>query len=329
MVKLQIPAGKANPAPPVGPALGQHGVNIMEFCKGFNARTAAGRPDPPGGGHDLRGSLLHLHVKTPPASVLLKRAAGIAKGSANPPRQDRQGDPGAGRGDRPDEAARPEHGQRRPGDAHRRGDRSQHGPRSGGLGGEHGSREAVREGERVDRGGQVSRRGGGRPGSACLRQVRRDRRARRASRRRPEARRPDGTRHGGPPARHRQDGARAGLRQGREGARGARGRRGLRRCRGPGREDPGRLARLRHRGRDARHDGPGRAAREDPRAPRPHAEPEGRYRDLRRRRAVREVKAGKVEFKVDKAGNVHVPVGKKSFPPRPWSTNVTRSWRRW
>jgi large subunit ribosomal protein L11 len=85
MVKLQIPAGKANPAPPVGPALGQHGVNIMEFCKGFNAQTGA-----------QEGLILPVVVtiyadrsftfivKTPPASVLLKRAAGIAKASANP-----------------------------------------------------------------------------------------------------------------------------------------------------------------------------------------------------------------------------------------------------
>lgn len=83
VVKLQIPAGKANPSPPVGPALGQHGVNIMEFCKGFNAQTAA-----------QEGLILPVVVtiyqdrsftfvvKTPPASVLLKRAAGIAKASA-------------------------------------------------------------------------------------------------------------------------------------------------------------------------------------------------------------------------------------------------------
>jgi large subunit ribosomal protein L11 len=85
MVKLQIPAGKANPAPPVGPALGQHGVNIMEFCKGFNAQT-----------NSQEGLILPVVVtiyadrsftfvvKTPPASILLKRAAGIAKASANP-----------------------------------------------------------------------------------------------------------------------------------------------------------------------------------------------------------------------------------------------------
>jgi len=85
MVKLQIPAGKANPAPPVGPALGQHGVNIMEFCKTFNART-----------QKQEGSIIPVVItvysdrtftfitKTPPASDLLKKAAGIIKGSAVP-----------------------------------------------------------------------------------------------------------------------------------------------------------------------------------------------------------------------------------------------------
>ena len=85
MVKLQIPAGKANPAPPVGPALGQHGVNIMEFCKQFNAAT-----------QKQYGLIIPVVItifkdrsftfitKTPPASVLLIKAAGLAKGSAVP-----------------------------------------------------------------------------------------------------------------------------------------------------------------------------------------------------------------------------------------------------
>ena len=84
-VKLQCPAGAANPSPPVGPALGQHGVNIMEFCKAFNART-----------QEQQGLIIPAIVtvyadrtftfitKTPPASVLLKRAAKIAKGSGEP-----------------------------------------------------------------------------------------------------------------------------------------------------------------------------------------------------------------------------------------------------
>jgi len=85
IVKLQIPAGKATPAPPVGPALGQHGVNIMEFCKSYNERTAA-----------QAGTIIPVEItvyadrtftfvtKTPPASVLLRQAAGLEKGSGEP-----------------------------------------------------------------------------------------------------------------------------------------------------------------------------------------------------------------------------------------------------
>jgi large subunit ribosomal protein L11 len=86
-VKLQVPAGKANPSPPVGPALGQHGVNIMEFCKTFNAQT-----------QQHEGLIIPVVIsvfsdrsftfitKTPPAAVLLKQAAGIAQGSKEPNR---------------------------------------------------------------------------------------------------------------------------------------------------------------------------------------------------------------------------------------------------
>ncbi len=87
VIKLQIPAGAANPAPPVGPALGQHGVNIMEFCKAFNARTQA-----------QNGTIIPVEIsvfedrscsfitKTPPAAVLLREAAGVDKGSGEPNR---------------------------------------------------------------------------------------------------------------------------------------------------------------------------------------------------------------------------------------------------
>jgi large subunit ribosomal protein L11 len=87
LVKLQCPAGQANPAPPVGPALGQHGVNIMEFCKTFNART-----------QDKQGLIIPavitiysdrtftFELRTPPAAVLLKRAAKVEKGSGDPSR---------------------------------------------------------------------------------------------------------------------------------------------------------------------------------------------------------------------------------------------------
>ncbi len=88
VIKLQIPAGAANPAPPVGPALGQHGVNIMEFCKAFNAQTQA-----------QSGTIIPVEIsvyedrsfsfitKTPPAAVLLREAVGIDKGSGEPNRK--------------------------------------------------------------------------------------------------------------------------------------------------------------------------------------------------------------------------------------------------
>ena len=87
-IKLQIPAGQATPSPPVGPALGQHGVNIMEFCKAFNAKTQG-----------QEGSIIPVIIdvykdrsfsfitKSSPASALLKQAAGIAKGSSNPSKE--------------------------------------------------------------------------------------------------------------------------------------------------------------------------------------------------------------------------------------------------
>ena len=85
-VKLQVPAGSANPSPPVGPALGQHGLNIMEFCKAFNAQTQDvenGMPLPVVIAVYSDKSFT-FEIKTPPAAVLLKKAAGIAKGSGTP-----------------------------------------------------------------------------------------------------------------------------------------------------------------------------------------------------------------------------------------------------
>jgi large subunit ribosomal protein L11 len=85
-IKLQVAAGKANPSPPVGPALGQHGVNIMEFCKAFNAATQGmeqGMPVPVVISVYSDRSFTFV-TKTPPAAVLLKKAAGIAKGSGTP-----------------------------------------------------------------------------------------------------------------------------------------------------------------------------------------------------------------------------------------------------
>jgi large subunit ribosomal protein L11 len=85
-IKLQVPAQEANPSPPVGPALGQHGVNIMEFCKAFNAQTQSmekGMPVPVV--ITVYGDRSFTFItKTPPAAVLLKKAAGVAKGSGRP-----------------------------------------------------------------------------------------------------------------------------------------------------------------------------------------------------------------------------------------------------
>ncbi len=85
-IKLQVPAGKANPAPPIGPALGQHGVNIMEFCKAFNAKTAQADPDMkiPVVITVYADRSFTFETKTPPAADLLKKAAGISKGSGKP-----------------------------------------------------------------------------------------------------------------------------------------------------------------------------------------------------------------------------------------------------
>ena len=84
-IKLQIPAGKANPSPPVGPALGQHGVNIMEFCKAFNAKTQSmGDTIIPVVITVYQDRSFSYITKTPPASVLLLKAANITKGSGNP-----------------------------------------------------------------------------------------------------------------------------------------------------------------------------------------------------------------------------------------------------
>ncbi len=84
-IKLQIPAGKANPSPPVGPALGQHGVNIMEFCKNFNAKTQSLGDTIVPVVITVYGDRSFSYItKTPPASVLLLKAAGVKKGSGNP-----------------------------------------------------------------------------------------------------------------------------------------------------------------------------------------------------------------------------------------------------
>jgi len=88
VIRLQIPAGKANPAPPIGPALAGHGINLMAFCKEYNARTASRIGDIiPAEITIYHDGSFSFVLKTPPASILLKKAAGVEKGSSNPPRE--------------------------------------------------------------------------------------------------------------------------------------------------------------------------------------------------------------------------------------------------
>ena len=142
LIKLQIPGGQANPAPPVGPALGQHGVNIMEFCKAFNAQTA-----------QENGRIIPVEItvyedrsftfitKTPPAAVLIKEALNLEKGSAEPNR-DKVGRlrTRAGAPDRRDEDARPERARRRAGDEGHRRHGALDGRRGGGVMAQHGKK---------------------------------------------------------------------------------------------------------------------------------------------------------------------------------------------
>ena len=122
LIKLQIPGGQANPAPPVGPALGQHGVNIMEFCKAFNAQTA-----------DQNGRITPVEItvfedrsftfitKTPPAAVLIKEALRLEKGSGEPNRRRWAGSRASRCSRSPRRRCRPERARPRPGGAdHRR-----------------------------------------------------------------------------------------------------------------------------------------------------------------------------------------------------------------
>ena len=126
LIKLQVPGGAANPAPPVGPALGQHGVNIMEFCKAFNAQT-----------QDQNGRIIPVEItvfedrsftfitKTPPAAVLIKEAAGHRQGLGRAqPREGRHDHRRPGAPDRRDQAAGPERARPRPGLEDHRGHRA-------------------------------------------------------------------------------------------------------------------------------------------------------------------------------------------------------------
>src|SRR5213075_1037268 len=124
LVKVQLQAGAATPAPPVGTALGPHGVNIMDFCKAYNAQTES-----------MRGNVIPVEItiyedrsftfitKTPPAAELIKKAAGLTKGSSVPQGQGREADQGPGARDRDHQASRPQCQRHRGRDEDRRGHR--------------------------------------------------------------------------------------------------------------------------------------------------------------------------------------------------------------
>ena len=136
-VKLQVPAGAANPSPPIGPALGQRGLNIMEFCKAFNAKTAQiekGTPIPVII-TAYQDRSFTFEMKQPPVSFFLKKAAKIEKGSTDPRQgqQGRQRDPRPDPRDRREEDGRSELRQRRSRHGHDRGLRPLDGPGSGSL----------------------------------------------------------------------------------------------------------------------------------------------------------------------------------------------------
>ena len=285
LIKLQIPGGQANPAPPVGPALGQHGVNIMEFCKAFNAQTA-----------DQNGRITPVEItvfedrsftfitKTPPAAVLIKEALRLDKGSAEPNRhQGRAPLARAGAPDRRDEDAGPERARHRPRGADHRGHRPLDGRGGGPVMAQHGK-------SYVDARGQIDREKIYSPVEAVrllkamrLDEVRRDGRGALPPRAQRPPRRRAAARHAHAPARQRPGRPRRRLRRGRQGARGRGGRRRRRRLGRPREADRGGLHRLRRRDRDARPDGERRQARPHPRPARPDAEPEDGHRHVRRR----------------------------------------------
>ena len=134
-IKLQVPAGKANPSPPIGPALGQRGLNIMEFCKAFNAQTQKMEP-----GLTLpvvitayADKSFTFIIKTPPASVLIKKAPSSNGQPEAAHRQGRQAHARAGRGDRQDEDAGPDRRRPRGRGAHDRRQRAQMGVKVEGM----------------------------------------------------------------------------------------------------------------------------------------------------------------------------------------------------
>ena len=318
LIKLQIPGGQANPAPPVGPALGQHGVNIMEFCKAFNAQTAQanGRITPVEITVFEDRSFTFI-TKTPPAAVLIKEALNTREGLVRAePRQGRAPDARPGAPDRRDEARGPERPRRRAGDAGRRRNGALHGRGDGHpLMAGHGKRYREARVEDRPRADVLAGRGRAHAQGERGREVRRDRRGALQPRPQRPPRRPAAPRDAHAPARQRQGGARRRLRRGREGARGGRGRSGRRR--------DADLAKQIEEGFDdfdvtiATPDQMsvvGRLGRIlGPRGKMPNPKTGTVTMDVGK--AVADSKGGKLEYRTDRGANVHVAIGRKSFEP--------------
>ena len=318
LIKLQIPGGQANPAPPVGPALGQHGVNIMEFCKAFNAQTA-----------QENGRIIPVEItvfedrsftfitKTPPAAVLIKEALGLESGSGEPNR-DKVGRLSQAQLRSIAETKMPDLNARDVEEAMK----VIAAPLALAWGGD-GRRERARQALPRAR---ASR-------STASRRTRRSRRS--GCSRASEGAKFDETVEAhfrlGLNVRHADQQLRGTImlphgigkdvrvavfaegEKAREAEEAGADVVGVGR---PRDEDRGGLPRLRRRDRDARPDGQRRQARPRARPARADAEPEDGHGHVRHRKAVADAKAGKLEYRTDRGGNVHLPIGKRSFDER-------------
>ena len=326
-VKLQVPAGKANPSPPIGPALGQRGVNIMEFCKQFNARDpedGSGHADP-GGDHRLPGPQLHLRHEDAAGELLPEEGGGHRRGREDRRHADRrQGDDGSRSARSPSRRCPiSTANDRRRGDAQMVGLGPLDGPRSGGVG--HGAGKATQDSARrgVDRDKFY-------PLDEAVKIVKANAKAKFdetieiAMNLGIDPRHADQKVRGMVAAaeRHRQDGARRGVRQGRQGRGGQGRRRRHGRRRGSGREDQWRRDRVRPLHRHAGHDGRGRPLGKvlGPRGLMPNPKLGTVTQDVAE--AVKAAKGGQVEFRAEKAGIIHAGVGKASFSEEAIVANV-------